>query len=97
MEPICPKLIYIYIFNINFFFQLGDNKKTVYTINDESEFGDTNENEVNEPSNAALRDFDNYLMDDTSHVTANNNNNVVYNQLYFEEPIQDNQNFGLAN
>jgi len=52
---------------------------------------------VNEPSNATLRDFDDYLMDDASHVAANNNNNVVYNQPYFEEPIQDNQNFGLAN
>ena len=34
--------IYIYIYKL-FFFKLGDNKKTVYTINDESEFGDTNE------------------------------------------------------
>ena len=34
-------------------------------------------------------------MDDTSHVATNNYENVIiYNDhLYFEEPIQDNQNF----
>ena len=43
-----------------------------------------------------LGDFDNYLMDNASHVATNNDENVVYdNQPNFEEPIQDNQNFGL--
>ena len=71
-------------------------KKKVHTISDESEFGDGNENEVNEPPNATLIDFDDCLMNDVGHVAANNDNNVVYNdQLYFEEPIQDNQNFVL--
>ena len=42
-----------------------------------------NKNEVNEPSNAILRDFDDYLMDDAGHVATNNDENVVYNeQLY---------------
>ena len=69
--------------------------KIVYTINDESKFGDTNKNEVNEPSNATLRDFDNYPMDDAGHVVSNNVENVVYDdQPYFEKPSQDNQNFG---
>ena len=43
-----------------------------------------------------LGDFDNYPMENTGHVAANNDKNVVYdNQPNFEEPIQDNQNFGL--
>ena len=77
MEPICPKLIFFLNNNINFlffFFWLGDNNKTIYTINNGSKFGDANENAVNEHSNATLRDFDDYLIDDTSHVAANNNN-----------------------
>ena len=78
MEPICPKLIFFLNNNINFLFffflGLGDNNKTVYTINDESKFGDANENAMNEHSNATLRDFDDYLIDDASHVAANNNN-----------------------
>ena len=42
-----------------------------------------NKNEVNEPPNAILRDFDDYLMDDAGHVATNNDENVVYNeQLY---------------
>ena len=42
-----------------------------------------NKNEVNEPPNAILRDFDDYLMDDARHVATNNDENVVYNeQLY---------------
>ena len=49
---------------------------------------------MNEPPNATLRDFNDYLMDDVGHVLTNNDNNAIYNdQLYFEEPIQDNQNF----
>ena len=43
-----------------------------------------------------LGDFDNYPMENAGHVAANNDENVVYdNQPNFEEPIQDNQNFGL--
>ena len=53
--------------------------KKVHTIRDEYEFGDTNENEVNEPSNAILKDFDDCLMDDVGHVVTNNDNNIVYN------------------
>ena len=51
---------------------------------------------MNEPPNATLRDFDDYPINDTGHVVANNDKNVVYNnQSYFEEPNQDNQNCGL--
>ena len=39
-----------------------------------------NKNEVNEPPNAILRDFDEYLMDDAGHVATNNDENVVYNE-----------------
>ena len=43
---------------------------------------------MNEPPNATLRDFDDYLMDDAAHVVANDNDNVIYNdRLYFEESI----------
>ena len=43
-----------------------------------------------------LGDFGNYPMENAGHVAANNDENVVYdNQPNFEEPIQDNQNFGL--
>ena len=51
---------------------------------------------MNEPPNATLRDSDDYPINDTGHVVANNDKNVVYNdQSYFEEPNQDNQNCGL--
>ena len=51
---------------------------------------------MNEPPNTKLRDFGDYLMDDVSHVAANNDENVVYNeQPYFEKSNQDDQNFGL--
>ena len=51
---------------------------------------------MNEPPNTKLRDFGDYLMDDVSHVVANNDENVVYNeQPYFEKSNQDDQNFGL--
>ena len=51
---------------------------------------------MNEPPNATLRDFDDYLMNDVGHVIANNNDNVVYNdQPHFEELIQDKKNCGL--
>ena len=53
--------------------------KKVHTIRDEYEFGDTNENEVNEPLNAILKDFDDCLMDDVGHVVTNNDDNIVYN------------------
>ena len=56
--------------NINFFFS---------AISDESEFGDLNENEVNECPNAILRDFDDYLMDDAGHMATTNDDNVDYN------------------
>ena len=39
-----------------------------------------NKSEVNEPPNAILRDFDEYLMDDAGHVATNNDENVVYNE-----------------
>ena len=39
-----------------------------------------NKNEVHEPPNAILRDFDEYLMDDAGHVATNNDENVVYNE-----------------
>ena len=54
-------------------------KKKVHTISDEFEFGDANENVVDEPPNAILRDFDDYLIDDTGHVATNNDDNVIYN------------------
>ena len=54
-------------------------KFILHTISDESKFGDANENEVNEPPNTILRDFDDYLMDGVGHVAANNDDNVVYN------------------
>ena len=44
----CPN-IYIYIY---IFFGLGDNDKEVHSISDKYEFGDANEDEVNEPPNA---------------------------------------------
>ena len=48
-------------------------------------------NEVNEPPNETLRDFDVYLMDDADHFAAKNDDKIVYNdQPYLEEPIQDN-------
>ena len=47
-------------------------KFILHTISDESKFGDANENEMNESLNATLRDFDDYLMDDTSHMAAKN-------------------------
>ena len=34
---------------------------------------------MNEPSNAILKDFDDFLMDDVGHVVTNNDNNIVYN------------------
>ena len=35
------------------------------------------------PSNAILRDFDDYQMDGAGHVIANNDDNIIYNnQLY---------------
>ena len=74
--------------NINFhfsffYFWLIDNDKEVHAISDESEFSNANEDEINEPPNAILRDFDDYLMDDAGHVATNNDENVVYNeQLY---------------
>ena len=58
---------------------MGDNDKEVHTIGDEFEFGDANENEVNEPPNTILRDFDDYLINDVGYVTANDDDNVVYN------------------
>ena len=81
--------------NINFhfsffYFWLSDNDKEIHAISDESEFSNANEDEINEPPNAILRDFDDYLINDVGYVTANNDDNVVYNdQLYFEESIQD--------
>ena len=53
--------------------------KKVHTIRDEYEFGDANENEVNEPSTAILKDVDDCLMDDVGHVVTNNDDNIVYN------------------
>ena len=47
-------------------------KFILYTISDESKFGDANENEMNESLNATLKDFDDYLMDDMSHMAAKN-------------------------
>ena len=47
-------------------------KFILHTISDESKFGDANENEMNESPNATLRDFDDYLMDDTSYMAAKN-------------------------
>ena len=47
-------------------------KFILHTIRDESKFGDANENEMNESPNATLRDFDDYLMDDTSYMAAKN-------------------------
>ena len=73
-----------------------ENDKEDHAISDEFEFGDANENDVNESPNTTLRDFDDYPINDTGHVVANNDKNVVYNnQSYFEEPNQDNQNCGL--
>ena len=45
--------------NINFlfFFWLGENNKKFHTINDESEIGDVNENEVNEPPKYNIKIF----------------------------------------
>ena len=34
---------------------------------------------MNEPLNAILIDFDNYVMDDVGHMATNNYDNVVYN------------------
>ena len=78
--------------------------KEVYAISNEFEFddvnenevNDVNENEVNEPPKTTLRDFDDYPMDNASNVMISDNvESVVYNdQPYFEEPSQDNQNFG---
>ena len=66
-------------FHFFFFFWLGDNDKEFHTISDKYEFGDANEDEVNEPPNATLRDFHDYPMDDVGLVTSNNEDNVVYN------------------
>lgn len=70
--------------------------KEVHAISNEFEFDDVNENEVNEPPKTTLRDFDDYPMDNASNVMISDNvESVVYNdQPYFEEPSQDNQNFG---
>ena len=51
--------------------------KKVHTISDEFEFGDANENEVNQRLNATLRDFDDYLMDNAGIVATNKNDNVI--------------------
>ena len=51
---------------------------------------------MNEPTNTTLRDFDDYTMDNSSHVTTNHDENIVYNdQPYFNKPNQENQNFSL--
>ena len=50
-KPLNINFQYIYIL------WLSDNDKEVHTISDESEFRIANENEVNEPPNATLRDF----------------------------------------
>ena len=47
-------------------------KFILHTLSDESKFGDANENEMNESPNATLRYFDDYLMNDTSHMAAKN-------------------------
>ena len=57
---------------------LGDNEKE-HIISDEFEFGVANEYEVNEPPNAILRDFDDYLMDDAGHMATTIDDNVDYN------------------
>ena len=70
--------------------------KEIHALSDEFEFDNANENEVNEPPNTTLSDFDVYTMDNSGHVTANNDENIVYNdQPYFKEPNQDNQIFCL--
>ena len=45
---------------------------------------------MNEPPNAILRYFDDYLMDDSGNVTTNNDDIVVYNdQSYcYDNPSQ---------
>ena len=40
--------------------------KEVHAISDEFEFDVANENEVNEPSNATLKDFDDYPVNDAA-------------------------------
>ena len=52
---------------------------------------------MNECPNAILRDFDDYLMDDASHVVANNDDNVVYNDQLYCAVTYCNKNFDATN